>query len=131
MATSEQLEKIAARVLPDAGPDVFWRERSLFLARVMSAGNCEETNLVMEHFGKETLREVLNDPPGKIFDRESWSYWHVIYGLVPKNMPGDFFTVYPWFKDRAAERVPITSRMLADLPDYKYQRVFSVHDLNN
>ena len=117
MASMEQLKAIAARVLPDLAPGAALARRDLFLARVMSAGNWEENRMVEEHFGKSALRDVLGRPPDKIFDRESWSFWHNVFGLKLREMPDSFFTVYPWFKDRKSGKRPITAEMLANFPD--------------
>jgi hypothetical protein len=101
MPTSQQIETIAKRVLPDLIPGDAASHTNLFLARVMAAGNREETHTVVEHFGKPSLRAALNDPPSRIFDRPSWNFWHLVFDLSTPPMPDNFFTIYPWFKNRA------------------------------
>jgi hypothetical protein len=119
MPTSQQLENIAKRVLPDLLPSEAVSQTNLFLARVMAAGNLEETNTVEEHFGESALRAVLDNPPSKIFDRESWNYWHLVFKLPKPDMPDSFFTIYPWFRNRALGiREPLTAEVLNRKVDY-------------
>jgi hypothetical protein len=125
MATTKQLEAIATRILPDFEPAAALKHTNLFLARVVSAGNCEETNTVIEHFGKPALRAVLNEPPQKIFDRESWNLWHNVFHLETPKMPDSFFTVYPWFQNRATQKRPVTAEIINHLPDYNTTPVCS------
>ena len=125
MATTKQLEAIAARILPDFEPTAALKQRNLFLARVMSAGNHKETKTVIEHFGKPALRAVLDDPPQKIFDRQSWTMWHNFFHLETPEMPDNFFTVYPWFKDRAKPKGPVTAEMIDHVPAYETTSVYS------
>lgn len=125
MATNQQLETIAARVLPDLPPSDALAQTNLFLARVMAAGNCDETKLVIGHFGREALQSVLRAPPTGIFDRESWSMWNNYFGMPPAPMQDSFFTVYPWFKDRAAKKGAVTAEMIDRVPDYNTGPVYS------
>jgi hypothetical protein len=120
MATSQQLETIAARVLPDMPPATALAQTNLFLARVMAAGTQEETNMVLQHFGKAALQAVLRAPPTKIFDRETWNMWSHYFGMPPAEMPDSFFTVYPWFKNknRGVKKEAITAAMIDHVPDY-------------
>ena len=129
MATNKQLETIATRLFPRLNPVNVVAKTNLFLARVMSAGNCAETNLVLEHFGRDSLRAVLSAPPEKMFDRESWGFWHAVFGLEPATMSAGFFTVYPWFKGRATEKRQITADMLSHLPGYNDTPVYSDDEL--
>ncbi len=125
MATIPQLEAIAARLLPDLEPAAALRQTNLFLARVMSAANHEETNVVIGHFGKPAFRAVLRDPPQKIFDRQAWSFWHNYFHLKTPEMPESFFTVYPWFKDRNKPKGPVTAAMIDHVPAYNTTPIYS------
>ncbi len=79
----------------------------------MAAGNLEETKTVEEHFGKSALRAVLDNPPNKIFDRQSWNYWHLVFKLPTPDRPDSFFTIYPWFRNRTLGiREPLTAEVL-------------------
>ena len=125
MATSQQLETIAARVLPNLPPGTALAQTNLFLARMMAAGNHDETNLVMQHFGKAAFQAVLHAPPTGIFDRESWNMWNNFFGIPPATMRDSFFTVYPWFKNRAAKKGPVTAEMIDHVPDFNNGPVYS------
>ena len=125
MATIQQLETIAARVLPNLPPGTALAQTNLFLARVMTAGNHDETKLVMQHFGKAALQAVLHAAPMGVFDRESWNLWNNYFGMQPAAMQDSFFTVYPWFKNRAAKKGPVTAEMIDHVPDYNNGPVYS------
>jgi hypothetical protein len=126
MATSQQIETIAKRVLPDLSPHNAAEQTNLLLARVMAAGNWEETNMVMEHFGEPAMRAVLDNPPIKIFDRESWNHWHLVFELPKSAMRDSFFTIYPWFRNRTLGiREPATAEVLDRQVDYNTTPVYS------
>ena len=118
MATKQQLESIASRVLPELPASTAADRVNLFLSRVMSAGSLEEINSVKEHFGESAFREVLNSPPPQIFDRPSWGMWHNFYHLSIPDMPESFFTTYPWFKSRARAKGPVTAEMIDHAPNW-------------
>ena len=125
MATTKQLEAIAMRILPDFEPTAALKQTNLFLARMMAAGNWQETNVVVEHFGKPALRAALEDPPQKIFDRQSWTMWHNFFHLAIPTMPDSFFTVYQWFKDRSKANGPVTAEMIDHVPAFNTTPVYS------
>src|SRR5947209_7298924 len=108
MATQLELKRIAARVLPDLTSEFALSQRNLFLARVMSAGTLEEANLVVEHYGKPAMREVLRGAAPRIFDRESWNYWHAYLYMEPRPMPRSFFADNARLLDRSSELRHIT-----------------------
>ena len=129
MATSQQLETIAARVLPKMAPSDAVAQTNLFLARVMAAGNEEETNIVLPHFGKAALQAILNDPPTGIFCRLSWNFWHNYFGMTPTEKPDGFFVVYPWFKNRGVKRTEVTAEMIDRMPEYHKMPVYAVGEV--
>jgi len=130
MAITQQLEAIAARMFPDLAPGVALAQTYLFLARVMSAGDWDEVKTVQEHFGKAAFRAVLDTPPSKVFDQPSWNLWHTAFELEPKQMPKDFFTVYPWFKARAIQKArEVTAEVINHLPDYHSGPIHSCDEL--
>jgi hypothetical protein len=118
MATKQQLESIAARVFPDSSPSVSLLNPSRFLAHVMSAGSLDEIRIIKDHFGEPAFRSVLNSPPLQCFDRPSWNMWHNFFHLPVPEMPESFFTVYPWFKNRAKTNVPVTAEMIDHSPNW-------------
>ena len=129
MATSQQLETIAARVLPKMAPSDAVPQTNLFLARVMAAGNEDETQIVLQHFGREALRDVLKDAPTGIFCRLSWNFWHNFFGMEPTEKPDGFFVVYPWFKNRGMKRTEVTAEMIDHQADYHEMPVYAVGEV--
>jgi hypothetical protein len=124
MATSQQIEIIAKRVLPDLSPGDAVSQTNLLLARVMAAGNLQETTTVEEHFGMQSLRAVLDDPPSRIFDRQSWNYWHLSFGLRTPDKPDSFFANYPWFKNRTLGILePLTAQTIDRPENYNTEPV--------
>ena len=128
MATQLELKRIAARVLPDLTPEFALSKKNLFLAGVMSTGTLEEANLVVEHYGKPAMRDILRNPPARIFDRESWNFWHAYLGLEPVPMPRSFFADYPGLRDRGSEIRQITAQMLGDMPAYGQDQAYSADE---
>lgn len=111
-------------------PGVALSQSNVFIARVLAAGNWEETKTVMEHFGEPALRAVLENPPRKIFDRQSWNLWHSAFELNTPAMPDGFFTIYPWFKNRALGiREPLTAETLNLQTNYNTDPVRSCDEL--
>jgi hypothetical protein len=129
MATSQQLETIAARVLPKMAPGDAVAHTNLFLARVMAAGNEDETQIVLQHFGRDALQEVLKDPPTGIFCRLSWNSWHIFFGMEPTEKPDAFFVIYPWFENRGIKRTQVTAAMIDRMPQYHKMPVYAVGEV--
>jgi hypothetical protein len=126
MAASQQIETIAKRVLPDLMPGDAVSQTNLFLARVMAAGDWEEMKTITEHFGKSSLEAVMDNPPSKIFDRQSWNYWHLVFTLPVPDMPNSFFTIYPWFRNRTLGiHEPLTAEVLNRRTNYNTDLVRS------
>jgi hypothetical protein len=118
MLTKQQLEGIASRVLPDLPADSALAQVNLFLARVMSAGSLDEIRNTKAHFGESAFRAVLRTPPLQTFDRPSWNMWHNFFHLSVPEMPESFFAVYPWFKNRAKPKGPVTAEMIDHMPNW-------------
>jgi hypothetical protein len=129
MATSQQLETIAARVLPKMAPSDALVQTYLFLARLMAAGSWDEINMVRQHFGKAALQAVLEAPLRGIFDRQSWSHWHNVFGMTPPEKPDSFFVVYPWFKNRGVKRDEVTAEFIDHMPAYHKMPVYALSEV--
>lgn len=64
------IEKSLARV-----PDV--------IAQVMNIGRWDDTQALIEIFGENALREVLQHAQPGWFSARSWPYWHYRLELIP------------------------------------------------
>jgi hypothetical protein len=88
METNEQMKQIAQRLVWWQTPEEALRNVPRFLMQVMTLGSWKEVETVRETFGAEALRNAfVNAEPG-VFDPKSWSYWHVVFGLPERPLPG-------------------------------------------
>jgi hypothetical protein len=78
-----ELETVAKRLFWWKTPTDALADRNRFLAQVMTYGTGEDLSIVLRHFPKDALREVLDDAPPGVFDPRSWNYWHVVFGITP------------------------------------------------
>ncbi|MBI5394407.1 MAG: hypothetical protein HZA91_03835 [Verrucomicrobia bacterium] len=81
------LRQIAAELIWWQPPEVSLSQPVRFLAQVMALGTWQEVRTIQEAYGKDALREILNEAPPGVFDRRSWSYWHAVFGLSEPPMP--------------------------------------------
>ena len=82
-AERTRLLPIAEKLCWWDAPAVALRNRTRFLAQVMTLGNWEDVRTVREVFGIEALRDVLSEPPAGVFDDASWIYWHHFLRIDP------------------------------------------------
>lgn len=123
MDTQRKLETIAERVLPELPVSAALADRSLFLARVMAVGTWGETQIVLDHFGEQAARDVLDNPPVKVFDRESWNYWRRLFGMDASVRPPTFYTTYPWLRGRGGPKPSATARIIDHAPTQRLNAV--------
>jgi hypothetical protein len=77
------LQTVAKRVVWFKAPDDALKDVKLFLAHVMTYGTLNDITTTLQHFSEDDFEDVLRDPPSGIFDRRSWTYWHVRYHREP------------------------------------------------
>jgi hypothetical protein len=77
------LERAASRLFWWKTPAEALADPVRFLAQVMTYGTVEDLILVESYFPESAFREVLANPPAGVFDRRSWAYWHLRFGLEP------------------------------------------------
>ena len=77
------LRRVARRVVWFKPPEETLRDPVLFLNHAMTWGTIEDLRIVRTHFSDDELREALRNAHPGIFDRRSWSYWHLVLGLGP------------------------------------------------
>jgi hypothetical protein len=88
MISQDQLKQIARELFWWQAPEISLANPRRFLMQVMTLGSWKEVEVVREAFGPDALRDALvNAEPG-VFDGKSWSYWHVVFGLPERPLPG-------------------------------------------
>jgi hypothetical protein len=83
MKYSEDLKRVAKRVVWFKTPDEALREPKLFLAHLMTYGTLEDIATAMKYYSEADFDLVLKDPPAGIFDVRSWNYWNLRYRHEP------------------------------------------------
>jgi hypothetical protein len=81
------LEQVARRLFWWKSPAEALADPRRFLAQVMVYGTPEDVAVAREHFSLDDFKAVLIDPPAGLFDPRSWSYWHVVFGMEPPELP--------------------------------------------
>jgi hypothetical protein len=88
MISQEELKRIAGELLWWQQPELSLSDPRRFLMQVMTLGSSKQVEAVREAFGAEAMRDALiNAAPG-VFDGKSWSYWHVMFDLPERPLPG-------------------------------------------
>src|ERR1700722_2468135 len=88
MEPNEQLNQMARRLVWWQPSEITLANAPRFLMQVMTLGSWNEVEQVREAFGPGALRDaLLNAEPG-VFDGKSWSYWHVVFGIPERPLPG-------------------------------------------
>ena len=77
------LHELARRLVWWKDPDAALADQQRFLAQAMTDGSLIDLQYLRQVFGDDALRDVLANPPPGVFDRRSWAYWHVKFGLQP------------------------------------------------
>ncbi len=78
-----RIRDLASRLIWWKDPDAALADPRRFLAQAMTYGSWDEMELVRSIYGVDALHAVLSDAPPGVFDRRSWSYWHVRFGIAP------------------------------------------------
>jgi len=80
---TDDLLRVARRVVWFKPPEEAVRDRTLFLAHVMTYGTVEDITVVRRHYSEADLRGVLEQAPAGVFDARSWAYWNTMLGRIP------------------------------------------------
>lgn len=83
MNYSEDLRRVAKRVVWFKQPEETLRETRLFLAHVMTYGTLEDIVTAMKYYSDDDFDGVLQNPPAGIFDLRSWNYWNLRHRHEP------------------------------------------------
>jgi hypothetical protein len=77
------LFQLARRLVWWKPPEEALKVPERLVAQVMTLGTWDDIQLAKQHWGIEAFRRVLAAPPPGVFDRRSWNYWHVVFGISP------------------------------------------------
>lgn len=94
MNNSEELKRVAKRVVWFKTPEETLDDPKLFLAHVMTYGTLDDIVTTMKYYSDADFDLVLADPPTGIFDPRSWNYWNLRYHHEPvpplplRRLPG-------------------------------------------
>ena len=77
------LEQLARRLIWWKSPEEALRSPQRVIAQVMTLGTWDDIELARLEWGEAALRGVLSAPPPGVFDRRSWNYWHLVFGIAP------------------------------------------------
>jgi hypothetical protein len=83
MNDSEDLKRVAKRVVWFKTPEETLQEPKLFLAHLMTYGTLEDIATAMKYYCEADLDLVLKDPPAGVFDHRSWNYWNLRFHHEP------------------------------------------------
>lgn len=82
-ALDPRLVDVARRLIWWESPEDALRRPSRFVAQAMTLGTWSDVEVIRAVYGETAMRAVLADPPPGVFDRRSWVYWHVRFGIDP------------------------------------------------
>jgi len=80
---SDELMRVAKRVVWFKSPDESLDDTKLFLAHVMTYGTLEDIVVAMRYYTDADFECVLSAPPSGVFDLRSWNYWNLRYHHEP------------------------------------------------
>jgi len=80
---SDELMRVAKRVVWFKSPDESLDDTKLFLAHVMTYGTLEDIVVAMRYHTDADFERVLSAPPSGVFDLRSWNYWNLRYHHEP------------------------------------------------
>ena len=93
MNESDELRRVAKRVVWFKPPEETLNEPTLFLAHVMTYGTLADIVTAMKFYSDGDFDRVLCNPPAGIFDVRSWTYWNLHFRHEPvpplpsRNLP--------------------------------------------
>ncbi len=79
----EDLYRVAGKLFWWGMPEEPLQDINRLVAQVMTYGDLDDVNITMKALGKEAFRSTLENPPAGVFDKKSWNYCHLYFGLTP------------------------------------------------
>ena len=83
MSDSDELRRVAKRVVWFKPPEETLNQPTLFLAHVMTYGTLADIVTAMKFYSDDDFDRVLCDPPPGIFDVRSWTFWNLHFRHEP------------------------------------------------
>jgi hypothetical protein len=80
IAFTEELEKVARRLIWFKTPKEALKDPYTFLAHVMTYGTLEDILIIRKSLGINVFKEALDHIPPGIIDSKSWVYWNIVTG---------------------------------------------------
>ncbi len=77
---TEDVLRVAERVLWFKPPREAVRDPVELLAHVMTYGTIEDVNVIRRYLSLSDFRSALEEAPPGVFDPRSWAYWNLICG---------------------------------------------------
>lgn len=85
--TLRTLEDVAKRLIWWLPPDEAIKNENRLIAQIMTFGDIDDTQVLLDRFSKQKLKTVLADPPIGVFSPQAWSYWHIVLDVPMRAMP--------------------------------------------
>ena len=83
----QELLELATRRVWYKTPDEALGRSKAFVAHIMAYGNQSDLAILERYVGEAAFREVLDDAPPGLFDRDKWNAWHRRFGLNERPLP--------------------------------------------
>ena len=87
MEASEQLKRMAAKLIWWQTPEVSFVQPRRLLAQVMTLGDWQEVVEFKNAFGWDAFKDALTHAEPGLFDQKSWLMWHRFFGWPVPAMP--------------------------------------------
>jgi hypothetical protein len=87
METTEQLCRMAARLVWWQPAETSLAQPRRLLAQVMTLGDWPEVVAFKNAFGWEAFKDALTHAEPGLFDRRSWVMWRRFFGLPSAELP--------------------------------------------
>ncbi len=63
------------------------RRPALLLCQMMQLGTWDDVKQARRLLGDAAFKDALAQAPAGVLDAKSWHYWHLFFGLAPRERP--------------------------------------------
>ncbi len=81
------LHQVAERLIWWSKPENALQDHKRLIAQIMTYGDLEDTQVMLQAFSRAQIEEVLDNPPSGVFTPEAWNAWHILLGKKPRPLP--------------------------------------------